>query len=376
MMPTADALPPPYEFALAAPRRARAWKQRAQLALKRFVHGAPEDEFVAMAAPRRGMTHLTIFALLTLPLALAQVAQQAGGIARAALLLTLLAGVALAARLEGAGARPQPAVEALGALLLALAIAGLLSLAARAALPLLDARLALALVVLALAALSVRGDPRLCAFASALGALALVAFAAHHGAFTSAALAPDLAIVAAAGVSTTLAANRRRSLARSAIRDAASGALHESAFARCLAAAHARAREAQQPLSVARIELASLHRIRQTHGDALANALMRWLASSIADRFRTTDLLGRVHESAFAMALVDADHPGVARRFDQLCEQLSTIALVKNGQREPIALELAVGIAALPREALDPTSALKLAEQRAALARWQQQRAA
>jgi hypothetical protein len=76
------------------------------------------------------------------------------------------------------------------------------------------------------------------------------------------------------------------------------------------------------------------------------------------------------------MALVDADHPTVARRFAQLRDELSTIALVKDGQREAIALELAVGIAAVPREALDVVEALKLAQTRASLARWRTQQAA
>lgn|GEM_PF-3876790 len=125
-----------------------------------------------------------------------------------------------------------------------------------------------------------------------------------------------------------------------------------------------------------RIELTSLHEIRQTHGEAFASALTRWLARMIEDRFRTTDLLGRVHADAFAMGLVDADHPDLARRFEQLRDELSTIALVKDGQREPIALALTFGIAALPREALDADSALRLAATRAALARWRTQRAA
>ncbi|MBM4382985.1 MAG: hypothetical protein FJ091_06400 [Deltaproteobacteria bacterium] len=135
-------------------------------------------------------------------------------LARLALLLPVVGGVALAARLEGVHERPRPIVEFLGALLLALALVGVLLLAVRAALSLVDARHALALVVLALAALSVRGDPRACAFAAALGG-----FASHRGELSLLALTPDLAIVSSAGVASTLAARRRRSLARLAIRD-------------------------------------------------------------------------------------------------------------------------------------------------------------
>jgi diguanylate cyclase (GGDEF)-like protein len=377
MVPPAITETARYEFALEAPPRVRALRARAQLALKRFVLGAPEDELVTMARPRRGVAHLAIVALLTLPLALIEVARSdSGTLARTALLLTVLAGVTLAARLESVHERPRPIVDLMGALLLALSIAGLLLLAARAALPFVEARHALALVVLPLAALSVRGDPRACAFAAGLGALALIAFASHRGEAALLALAPDLASVGAAGTAATFAAQRRRSLARLAIRDPASGALHEAAFASCLAAAGERARDMQRPLSIARIEIASLHLIRQTHGEAFAGALTRWLARLISDRFRTTDLLGRVHADAFAMALVDADHPTVARRFEQLRDELSTIALVKDGQREPIALALAVGIAAVPREALEVGEALKLAQTRASLARWRTQQAA
>ena len=377
MVPPAIAETARYEFALAAPPRVRAWRARAQLALKRFVLGAPEDELVPLATPHRGIAHLTTAALLTLPIALTGATRApSSALSRAALLLTVLAGLALAARVESAHARPRPIVDFLGALLLALALAGVLLLAVQTALPFVDARHALTLAVLGLAALSIRGDPRACAFTTALGALTLIAFASHRGELAILALAPDLASVGAAGVASTLAAQRQRALARLAIRDAASGALHEAAFTRCLGAASERARAAQQPLSVARVEITSLHRIRQTHGDAFASALTHWLASLVADRFRTTDLLGRAGADGFAMALVDADHPALARRFEQLRDELSTIALVKGAQREPIAVELAFGIAAVPREALDAGEALKLAETRASLARWRTLRAA
>jgi len=89
----------------------------------------------------------------------------------------------------------------------------------------------------------------------------------------------------------------------------------------------------------------------------------------LSERFRATDLLGRTAPDELAVALLDADHPGVERRFERLRHELSTIEVHKAGQRQPIALRLVYGLAAVPREALESSGADKLAQQRLALAK-------
>lgn len=373
MTPVADRLPSSWDFALATAERPRALWARMQRALKRFLTGSPEDALLAAATADRTQAHVAVIALLTLPLCFAWL--PAGAIARWAIFSSLLAGLIVAARLEsGEDSRAHPLAILGACALYAIALSGVAWETLGPAALRVDPMHALAVVVAILAALATRADPRVCAGASGVALLSigtLYAFGGH-----AAAAAPALVTTAGAGLASTLAAARGQHIQRLAILDAASGALHAAAFERCLRSAQHKTRGPARPIMLAKIEFSALRAIREIHGAAFADALLRWLASVLVDRFRATDLLGRTGPDEFSLALLDTDHPGVERRLERIREELDTVALSRGGIREPVALRIVFGLAALPREAHDAGSAQNLAQQRLALARWRARQAA
>jgi len=375
MVPGVEGFSVSFDFALPIAAKPRGRWARVQRGLKAFLIGSPEDALVAAATTDRTFTHAAAVALLTLPLLFVFVGD--GAIQRWAMLFSMLTGLLIAVRLEIVDhPRVQPVAELAGSVLYACVLSAFAwSVLGPSALRVEPAH-ALAALAIGQALLALRGDPRLCVLAAGVGVLsigALETFGAAH-ATSLAAAAPSLLTAAALGLASTLAALRGQRIQRLAILDSGSGALHAAAFARCLAHAESRARAASQSLTLARVEFGALREIREAHGAALADALLRWLVRELGERFRATDLLGRTGSDELAVALLDADHPGVERRFERLQDELATIELRKAGLREPIALRLAFGLAVVPREALESASADKLAQQRLALAKWKTRR--
>jgi diguanylate cyclase (GGDEF)-like protein len=364
------------DFALPSAERSRALWVRVQRALKEFLFGAPEDALLAAVAAQRTRPHIAVFALLTLPLAFAWLPTAAVG--RWAVVSSLLSGLLLAARLESAGqGRANPLAVLTVSALYAVSLSGVaFELFGPRALAV-EPAVWLAGIALGGGYLALRGDPRVCLLASVVGSLALAAvLLSGPNARPLADAMPLLLTAVASGFACTLAAQRGRILRRLAILDTVSGALHANAFERCLGAALERTRRRAEPLMLARIEFSAFDEIRAAHGSAFADALLRWLAAALVDRFRATDFLGRTGDDEFSLALRDTDHPAIARRLEQLRRELGTIELRRGGVSEPIALRIAYGLAAFPREAADAAATQRLAAQRLALSKWRERHAA
>jgi diguanylate cyclase (GGDEF)-like protein len=367
MVPNERALPA-WDFALPTANQPRAFWARVQQRLKRFLTGAPEQALLRTHATERAGTHLAAVLLLTLPLGFAWL--PGSSIGRWTVFFSLISGLLVALRLELAErARANPVTVVIASAVYAVSLSGVAwELLGPAALRV-DPSHALAAVVAVLGVLAMGSDPRLSALAGGVGVLSIGALYAFGG-DGSAGGAPALIAASGASVASVFAAARGQQLERLATLDGASGALRADAFETCLRRAQQTARAAAQPITLAKLEFTALREIRETHGNAFADALLRWLATVLADRFRATDLIGRSGQDEFSLALLDADHPGVERRLERLREDLDTIELSRGGLREPVVLRVAYGIAALPREALDAGGAQRLADQRLALARW------
>jgi diguanylate cyclase (GGDEF)-like protein len=365
-----------WEFAHPIAERPRGLWARAQLALKRFLLGAPEDSLLALASADLTQTHVAVFALLTLPLFFALA--PGGAVARWAILFSLLSGLVIAARLESMQHVRANPIGVLGvSVLYAIALSGMASELLGPGLLRVDPAHLLAAFVAGCALLATRSDPRLSLLVGVVGMLSISGLYAVGTASTAReGSAPILITAAAAGFTSSLAALRGQRLKRLAVLDTASGALHAAAFERCLFAVQRCARATSEPSMLARVEFSALPAIRDAHGAAFADALLRWLASAIADRFRATDLLGRTGDDEFSLVLQGTDHPGVERRLERLREEFDTIEVGRGGLREPIALRVTYGLAAFPRESEDAAAAQRLAGQRLALAKWRARHAA
>jgi len=365
-----------WDFELPIAERPRALWARMQRALKRFLFGTPEDALLAAASADQTQTHVAVFALLTLPLLFAWT--PGGAVARWAIFFSLLSGLLIAVGLESSQHSRANPFGVLGvSLLWAVALSGVAwELLGPGALRV-DPIHLLAAFVAGSAFLATRGDPRLCVLVGIVGVLSLGGISTI-GAVSAAQAnaAPEFIVATAASFASTLAALRGKELERLSVLDTTSGALHASAFERCLLTVQRRAHAASEPLMLARIEFSALAAIRETHGAAFADALMRWLASALTDRFRATDLLGRTGDDEFSLVLQSTDHPGVERRLERLRDEFDTIEIGRAGLREPIALHVTYGLAAFPRESETAAAAQRLAGQRLALAKWRARHAA
>jgi diguanylate cyclase (GGDEF)-like protein len=376
MMSTAARSVASWDFAYPIAERPRALWARVQLALKRFLLGAPEEALLAVAGSDHAQTHVAVFALLTLPLVFAWTPGSA--VARWAILFSLLSGLLVAARLESAQHVRANPIGVLGVgVLYAIALSGVASTLLGPGVLRVDPTPLLAAVVAGCALLATRSDPRLSVLGGVVGMLSLGGLYAFGAASTAQeSSAPILIAAAAASYVSSLAALRGQRLKRLAVLDTASGALHATAFERCLFAVQRTARTTREPSMLARIEFSALPAIREAHGAAFADALMRWLASAIVDRFRATDLLGRTGDDEFSLVLQGTDHPGVEQRLARLREEFDTIEVGRGGLREPIALRVNYGLAAFPRESEYAAAAQGLAGQRLELAKWRARHAA
>jgi diguanylate cyclase (GGDEF)-like protein len=339
-----------------APPRS-AWA-KAQRWLEGFLLSVPEDALLGDGGATRARVQLGAVALLTFPLAFAWI--PAVPLGRWPTLFCVVTGLIAVAWLEASDrVRPHPTALLAGGFLYAGTLGGVAWEMLGAGALRVDPTLALAAVAIGLTLLAVRGDPRLCLAGGAVGVLSVAAFGSAPATFSAGSV----------GVASVLAAARGRALRRLAILDRVSGALNEAAFERCVRQAHERTRRTGQPFTLASIEFSALTEIRDTHGVALAEALLRWLASRLADGFRATDLIGRTGADELSIVLLDADPEGALRRLDALCRELATIELRRDGLRQPFALRTAYGAAAAPFERLDAAGLQRLAAQRLAAAR-------
>ncbi len=364
------------ELVLPPAERERPTSARARRLLKDFVLGGGEDRLLSAADGPRALVHAAAAGLLALPVLCALLLDPYDAIGRWAVLLAGSTGLFVAVQLDfERRARQSVATAVIGGFFYALVASGAVWILIAMEHPLthIGSATGLAVLTVGTGALAVRGDPRLCVcggFFSALGYAGVVALGPHRE--TPASLAAQLFVVAGVSALGALSAWRGRELRRQALRDGATGVLRGEVFDACLASEEARSRRSGLPLSLARVEIASLEDVASTHGGPLADAVLRWVGRVLRDRFRTTDLIARTGGREFTIAFLDADHPTLAARLEALRRELNDLSLVRDGVALPVRVRVTYSLAAYPREASTAREMFELARKRLFLARWRE----
>jgi diguanylate cyclase (GGDEF)-like protein len=96
------------------------------------------------------------------------------------------------------------------------------------------------------------------------------------------------------------------------------------------------------------LDVDQLDRINRRSGHAFGDALLRWVAGLLRQRFRATDLIGRYDDDTFLVAFFDADHPTLEARMDQVRGEIEGLELPGEGQARGATVSAA--LATLPRD--------------------------
>ncbi|HSG39185.1 MAG TPA: GGDEF domain-containing protein [Thermoanaerobaculia bacterium] len=233
---------------------------------------------------------------------------------------------------------------------------------------------------LAIAATSLRYDPRICQIA---GALALVQYAAVVGYadwrwdLNSAAFAPfphgmfhwgdqvwRLTQLLGATVIATTIVVRARELRLLSTRDRFTGLLNRAVFNEQLEREAAFARREDGRFAVAMVDIDHFKRFNDSYGHAGGDEALRMVAGTLRDSCRATDVVARYGGEEFGLIL-----PGVmSGRATDLLERIRRVLAVKPihlpNRARPVSLTVSIGVAIFPEDGKTPAEVLRCADQR------------
>ncbi|HRH80554.1 MAG TPA: diguanylate cyclase [Thiobacillaceae bacterium] len=119
--------------------------------------------------------------------------------------------------------------------------------------------------------------------------------------------------------------SRARSLRRRMTSDSLTGLLGRAHFNDRLGLELARARRTGRPLNLVLLDIDHRRRIRDMHGQAAFERVVRGLARQLRQRLRGTDLLGHRGEGSFAVAMPDTTREQALRVMNEVREVFSSL---------------------------------------------------
>jgi diguanylate cyclase (GGDEF)-like protein len=233
---------------------------------------------------------------------------------------------------------------------------------------------------LALAATSLRYDPRICLL-SGLAALAqyaaIVLYADWRWDLNSPAFAPYLygqfhwstqlwrlaQLVGATALASTLVL-RSRELRLLSTRDRFTGLLNRAVFNEQLEREVAFARREDGRFAVAMIDIDHFKKFNDTYGHAGGDEALRTVSKTLRESCRATDVVARYGGEEFALVL-----PGVmSGRATDLLERIRRVLAVKPihlpNRSKPVSVTVSIGVALWPDDGQNAAEILQCADQR------------
>lgn len=132
--------------------------------------------------------------------------------------------------------------------------------------------------------------------------------------------------------------------------DSITGALSKTGLTERLGEAFERARDSEGAVSLAMIDVADLRAVNERHGRETGDALLRDVASRLADFFEPMGGdVARAGGETFAVLLPGVDHAGAARACRRLCASLEARPFGA-GTRQEVPLSPRVGLTTLEPE--------------------------
>jgi two-component system cell cycle response regulator len=231
---------------------------------------------------------------------------------------------------------------------------------------------------LAIAALALRYDARICAV---VGILAVVQYAAlwialglsynlHDpmhatlvGAYSPVNQITRLILMSAAVMLSYTYVRRARGLANMAARDRLTGIYNRGQFDVALENEVDRALRFNYPLSVAVLDLDHFKRINDTLGHAAGDRVLIGIAERLVAGMQPNDLIARYGGEEFALLFRDTDRVSAAIRVEFLREQVAAVPIRVTDSRD-LTVTCSVGIAELRSDGMTPAELLTRADSR------------
>lgn len=232
--------------------------------------------------------------------------------------------------------------------------------------------------LLAIAATSLRYDWRICLL-TGLGAIveyaALVAFVTWHLGLTDLALAArldfsfshQLGRIVLLGVATllsTMLVVRAREQRRLSTRDRLTDLANRGFFDDSLVQLGAIARRSHEPVGVAMIDVDHFKRFNDTYGHLAGDEALKRVASTLADSFRSTDLIARYGGEEFAGLFPGMHMDDALRRLDGMRRRIEELTLPVGPGGEVARVTVSMGLAVWPDDGADLDDTLAIADQR------------
>lgn len=249
----------------------------------------------------------------------------------------------------------------------------------------LNSRVVYPIYLLAIAASALRFDPRICAVTGvvAMGEyLAVVAYtvasrpllptaadALAYGQFEWSDQISRLMLLAIAGIVSTSIVLRTRRLQWLSARDRLTDVMNRGVFEDLLASEAARARRAGGSLALLLVDVDQFGAFNAMHGQAAGDRTLRLLAAAIDRASRPRGYVARYGADEFAILLPESGDDGVADLAEAIRDSVAGAATPRPRIGGPEPLTVSIGIASLPRDALDGREVCVRAEERLAQAK-------
>jgi diguanylate cyclase (GGDEF)-like protein len=155
-------------------------------------------------------------------------------------------------------------------------------------------------------------------------------------------------------------ANRR--LEQLAITDGLTGLLNHRYFHERLASEVARSNRSGQPLSLLMIDVDHFKQYNDRSGHPAGDAVLRGVASILAEGRRLNDVVARYGGEEFAILLVDTPGQAAARLAEYLRSQVEEHPFEHGAEQPGGKLTISLGVATCPAQAKSPAGLLEAAD--------------
>jgi two-component system cell cycle response regulator len=231
---------------------------------------------------------------------------------------------------------------------------------------------------LAIAALALRYDARICAVVGTLAvlqyAMLWLGLATHYdlhdpehaalvGSYSSVNQFTRLILMSAAVLLSYTYVRRARGLANMAARDRLTGVYNRGQFDVALEHEVERALRVNQPLCVAILDLDHFKRVNDTLGHAAGDRVLVSIAERLVAGMQPDDLIARYGGEEFALLFRDADRNEATARVEFLRAQVASVPIRVTDQSD-LTVTCSVGISSLHHDGFAPVDLLAHADRR------------
>ncbi|MFZ5623622.1 MAG: diguanylate cyclase [Gemmatimonadota bacterium] len=238
---------------------------------------------------------------------------------------------------------------------------------------------------IAIAATSLRYDPRVSVSAGLLAVvqyLAIVVFAAHHfhlaetalvdpayGRFDWSSQVSRIVVLTAAAAVSAIITVRSQRLRVLSTTDQLTGLLNRSWFDEQAAMEADRAQRYRRPFAVAMLDLDYFKPFNDTYGHASGDAMLRQIGHALRSSVRKTDLIARYGGEEFVMLLPEATHADAREKVEAIRKAVSEIRITNARGEYLSGLTLSAGVATFPEDGATVHELLDVADARLFLAK-------